>query len=200
MIVPINVLVEDSRHRGFIIELPAPGEIITKHSPLAIEPIVDFLTAAGGAGHAETAYLSTGRVAAAALADVLARTGPTSTRRSLDSRRIVRVCVEYSDRVLDVPTLTDLCQVAHVSERRLRDAFVDTLGKPPANYLRLRQISRVHEILSRSTRATATVSRTAMDQGVKHLGRFAKRYRETFGELPSETLQRTSIDSDQSGR
>lgn len=105
---------------------------------------------------------------------------------SINSRRITNTCIEYADMLGGIPSIAQLCGVAHVSERRLRKAFVDTFGMPPTRYLRLRGLDRVNRQL-RSERSGLTVGEAALDAGFGNLGRFASDYRTAFGELPSQT-------------
>ena len=88
-----------------------------------------------------------------------------------------------------MPSIAQLCRVAHVSERRLRKAFVDTFGVPPSRFFRLRGLNKVRRQLT-TERSGLTVGATALDAGFGNLGRFASEYSRVFGELPSETLRR----------
>jgi transcriptional regulator GlxA family with amidase domain len=57
-------------------------------------------------------------------------------------------------------------------------------------YLRDLRLRGVHEELKEALPGTRTVEGIAYGWGVVHLGRFAASYRQTFGEVPSETLRR----------
>jgi len=81
-----------------------------------------------------------------------------------------------------------MCLLARVSERKLRQAFIDLYGVSPIHYFRLRPMTRARaQLLDRMS--TATINEIALEAGIKHQGRFARYYREVFGELPSETTQ-----------
>ena len=108
---------------------------------------------------------------------------------STNSRRIANACIEHVDMVGGMPSIAQLCRVAHVSERRLRKAFVDTFGVPPSRFFRLRGLNKVRRQLT-TERSGLTVGATALDAGFGNLGRFASEYSRVFGELPSETLRR----------
>jgi AraC-like DNA-binding protein len=125
--------------------------------------------------------------AAAALGDNSLRRRVGQGRR-LDSRRLVSVCVEYADGIGRTPSLPELCLVAHVSERRLRTAFTDTVNLPPIRYFRYRLLNQARQRLLDSARSGVTVSGVAADHGFGHFGRFANGYQELFGELPSATV------------
>lgn len=61
---------------------------------------------------------------------------------------------------------------------------------PPKKYLMLRQIHRIHGILTGGAPDAPTVADVLVRHGIWEFGRFAGRYRRHFGELPSETLAR----------
>jgi AraC family ethanolamine operon transcriptional activator len=126
---------------------------------------------------------------ATALSDISSARDGGDRPGGTNSRRITSACIEHADMVGGIPSIAHLCGVAHVSERRLRKAFVDTFGVPPSQYFRLRGLKRVRKQLT-SQRTGLTVGATALDAGFGNLGRFAHEYARVFGELPSETLRR----------
>ena len=83
-----------------------------------------------------------------------------------------------------------LVQATNVSERSLRAGFRKYLGMSPTQYMRLRTLNRARQRLAASRADQASVAKVATDLGVWDLGRFAARYRQLFGELPSATLRR----------
>jgi AraC-like DNA-binding protein len=107
----------------------------------------------------------------------------------IDSRYVVHVCIEYADAIERVPTISEMCLVAHVSERRLRDAFTDVFGVPPTRYFRFRSLTHARRILTGAKSPGRTVSGFASDLGFHNFGRFARQYEATYGGLPSETLR-----------
>jgi len=106
----------------------------------------------------------------------------------IDNRHLVHACVAYVDTIGRMPTMAELCMVGHVSERRLRRAFTDTLGVPPIRYFRYRLLTVARERFIAGCQECVSVSYVSMDLGFGHFGRFAARYEKVFGELPSETL------------
>lgn len=118
----------------------------------------------------------------------------SSIRRASDrpgvvnSGRITSQCVEYAEVVGRPPSIAEMCRVTHVSERRLRKAFVDTFGMPPSRYFRLRGLTKVRSRL-RAGRSDVSIGDAALDAGFRNLGRFSRDYRDVFGELPSKTLR-----------
>ena len=112
-------------------------------------------------------------------------------RVSAASIRIADVCVDYARRSrYQGITLTDLCAVAGVSERRVRGAFYDVYGTSPTAQLRKLALSEVRRALFEGSTARDAVTRVAADFGFAHLSRFAGHYRAAFGESPSTTIRR----------
>jgi transcriptional regulator GlxA family with amidase domain len=60
----------------------------------------------------------------------------------------------------------------------------------PGQYIRAHRLMSVNRKLIHANRNGDSITRIATDHGFTHLGRFAGAYREQFGELPSETLNR----------
>ena len=86
--------------------------------------------------------------------------------------------------------VAELCAALGVSRRELEYAFRTIFDQSPRDYL---ETLRLHAI-RRELRQTGDKDRRIIDiayaHGVQHLGRFAARYRERFGEHPSDTLRR----------
>jgi AraC family ethanolamine operon transcriptional activator len=111
----------------------------------------------------------------------------TRWRSKIESRDVVHVCIEYADAIERTPTISEMCLVAHVSERRLRTAFTDILGVPPLRYFRYRALTNARRGLLNDGTPGHNVGTVASDQGFHNFGRFARHYEATFGELPSAT-------------
>lgn len=86
----------------------------------------------------------------------------------------------------------DLCQVAKVSERTLEYAFKEVLGLTPVAFLTSLRLHRVRKELLSATPGSTTVAHEALHWGFWHFGEFSRAYNECFGELPSDTLLRSS--------
>ena len=86
--------------------------------------------------------------------------------------------------------IAELCETWGVSRRTLHRAFIDVRGTPPIAYLRRKRLDDVRGALLTADPG-AKVSDIARAHGFHELGRFAASYRRTFGELPSQTLQRS---------
>jgi AraC-like DNA-binding protein len=108
--------------------------------------------------------------------------------RKIDRRRVIRTCIYYAEAIGRAPSIKELCLVAHVSERLLRVAFVEESGMPPTAFFRVWAVNESRRLLRTAHPRHDTVTDVAVSVGIRHLGRFARHYREAFGELPSETL------------
>ena len=84
----------------------------------------------------------------------------------------------------------DLCRVAAVSERTLRNAFRKVHGVSPYRFLRGFRMTQAREALMTAGARRGTVTEVAMQFGFLELGRFSVDYRCAFGECPSTTLRR----------
>jgi AraC-like DNA-binding protein len=82
-----------------------------------------------------------------------------------------------------------LAAIAQVSLRTLQEAFRRNVGMSPMAYVQEVRLQRVHRQLRAAAPGTTTVTDVAHTWGFVHLGRFARRYRERFGESPSQTLR-----------
>jgi len=110
-------------------------------------------------------------------------------RNALSSAAIVRNVENWVEgQSPDTIQLADLCRVLRLSRRTLHRAFAETLGMGPARYLARQRLTAVRAELRRSNPAAIKVTDTATKYGFWELGRFAREYRRTFGERPSETL------------
>lgn len=82
-----------------------------------------------------------------------------------------------------------LAAIGQVSLRTLQEAFRRYVGMSPMAYVHEVRLQRVHRQLRAAAPGTTTVTDVAHAWGFVHLGRFARRYRERFGESPSQTLR-----------
>jgi len=111
--------------------------------------------------------------------------------RGYDSRAIVADCIDFSMQSgRPQPSMSELCRAAMASQSRVRQAFVEVTGVPPAKFFQLRTLSRLRDDLVRADPDEASVTELALARGLTQLGRMAGRYRQLFGEMPSTTLAR----------
>jgi AraC-like DNA-binding protein len=86
-------------------------------------------------------------------------------------------------------TLTQIADAAHVGTRSIQLAFRRYLDTTPLAYLRDVRLDRAHQDLLAADASATTVTAIAARWGFASSGRFATRYRQRFGELPSRTLR-----------
>ena len=102
--------------------------------------------------------------------------------------RFEEVLAEHLSRPLHMP---ELCGLIVVSDRTLRSCCAEFLGMTPIQYVLLRRLEEVRRALRDADPDIVSVEEVAHRFGFTELGRVAGRYRATFGETPSTTLQRT---------
>lgn len=106
--------------------------------------------------------------------------GPRAPRSAVD--RVVEEIHRAPDRDY---ALADLARLSGTSARSLQYAFRDRFDLSPMQYLRQVRLDRVHDDLAAGA---GTVADAAHYWGFTNPGRFARAYRERFGESPRSTL------------
>jgi AraC family transcriptional regulator, ethanolamine operon transcriptional activator len=107
-------------------------------------------------------------------------------------RRIVIRAHEYLRTHIDRPIYSEeLCNVLGASASALADAFQASFGISPHRFLKLRRLTMARAALRPYEGRMPLVKSVALAHGFWHFGQFSQDYRETFGEMPSETLVRT---------
>ena len=118
-------------------------------------------------------------------------------RETHQAQREGVLCESYLDRLcqymiarIDKPiSLTELEHQSGLSARALQYQFSRRFGCSPMRWLMTQRLDASRNRLVNST-PFETVTAVALDYCFTNLGMFAARYRERFGELPSETLAR----------
>jgi AraC-like DNA-binding protein len=106
----------------------------------------------------------------------------------IGSRAVRRVVAAIEAEPERAWRLADLAACAGVSARTLQEAFQRELGSTPLEQLRLVRLARARrDLLAADPRGTS-VTEVAGRWGFFHLGRFSQVYRDTYQELPSQTL------------
>ncbi len=88
-----------------------------------------------------------------------------------------------------VPRIHVLAARLHMSPRTLQKAFVSVTGLGPHAYFRHCALNRARRALLQAHPAEEQVTAIAAALGFTEIGRFSVRYRELFGESPSQTLR-----------
>jgi AraC family ethanolamine operon transcriptional activator len=106
-------------------------------------------------------------------------------------KRVVDRVLEYVDADLSIPrSISELCKIAEVNERTLRNIFYEQFSLSPKQYLKCHRLNVVRSALKRIDSSKIFIADIANASGFWHMGQFAADYRRLFGELPSETMQR----------
>lgn len=127
---------------------------------------------------------------------------PTKARRprpgTADSRvEVVERAEAYLRAHIDSTVLIgDVCRAVGRSERSLRDAFYEVRGMPPKRCLLHQRLNGVRRVLQGAGRRHTTVADAAAGYGLFELGRFAGKYKQMFGEAPSQTLRSNHPEAD----
>lgn len=88
----------------------------------------------------------------------------------------------------DLPTIADVAAHCRVGVRALDRGFRKHLGVSPWQYMLALRLQAVRDDLQ-AQRHGGTVTEVALHWGFSNLGTFAARYREHFGERPSDSLR-----------
>jgi len=111
------------------------------------------------------------------------RLTPPKTRHYIVNRAIELIDQSLAEQF----SIADICTKIRVAERTLRYSFEDVLGMTPTKYIRASRLNRVRrELLSGRE---MTVENAAVRSGFWHMGRFARYYRQAFGENPAHTYR-----------
>jgi AraC-like DNA-binding protein len=102
----------------------------------------------------------------------------------------VRIAEEYIVANCNRPIMIEeLTAVTGVSARCLFKSFKQSRNYTPMAFAKLARLQRARQVFIGANEQT-TVAAAAFSCGFSNLGHFAKDYRQAFGELPSETLNK----------
>ncbi len=109
--------------------------------------------------------------------------------------RQVKRAIDYMVANISNPIgVEDIAQSAGVGVRALQVAFQQFKDTTPLNYLRQLRLESVRRQLIAVEHEAVSISDVARSCGFTHMGRFSLLYRETFGEMPTETLRLPRFD------
>lgn len=86
--------------------------------------------------------------------------------------------------------MDEIIKVSGLAKTSLYTEFHKYYSTTPMVFLRRERLRLAHDTLTSANPDTTTVTRVALECGFTHFSRFAYYYKQQFGELPSETLQR----------
>ena len=128
-----------------------------------------------------------------AMLDILQQ-DDTHRRESPSLAKRQAAVAKVKDHLLSHPnkqiTITELCELVHVSRRTLQYSFEDVLGISPLRYLRISRLNAVRRTLLSGIKDDMTILRISEQWGFWHAGQFAHDYTQLFGENPSQTRLR----------
>lgn len=108
------------------------------------------------------------------------------------SPRQYRLAVDYINQHLKADiTLPDIAEAAGCSMRSLARAFQHASDTSPMQYVQRLRLQRIKAELIQARSGERTIADIAYHWGCRHLGEFNRKYRECFGETPSETRHRS---------
>ncbi len=117
------------------------------------------------------------------------------TRRAKHSKTAHRL-VAKAETLMDDWSLSscfsveELADQLEVSKRSLYRAFHDCLGTGPYEVFLSKKLDAFRQQLLQGSYYRGKITDAASSSGFTQFGRLAKRYKEHFGELPSETARR----------
>lgn len=119
-------------------------------------------------------------------------TGIKRRKRQFQQRkRVVDRVLEYVDADLSAQrSLSELCRVAEVDERTLRNCFYERFSLSPIKFINCHRLNVVRSALKKTDASIASITDIANHNGFWHMGQFAKDYKNLFGELPSKTVKK----------
>lgn len=117
-----------------------------------------------------------------------------------DVRAVPRLAAEAAELIdssaeHEIVTVAGIAAGLGVSARSIERAFRETYDMTPGEYIRNRRLDQVRRLLETAPRGSSVIDLAAA-YGFFHAGRFARYYRERYGESPSTTLGRSVAVSD----
>ena len=150
------------------------------------EDTINLIDPAAVAAAEEEIVIATAHLLRASNCEQPRRVGRSRKGRDEIIARCLEFCRGSNGRAVLV---ADLCRVAQVSERTLRNVFQEYFGVGPVRFLKLRQLQEVRSALLNPVLNTDTVGVIAARFGVWDMSAFARDYRTIYGEPPSQTLR-----------
>jgi len=115
------------------------------------------------------------------------RSAPRPRQRDMAIRRVVAFLHDAPKSQL---AMTQLCEVARVSERTLQYAFNERYAMSPYTFAKRWRLNSARQALLESERSDHCVAEIALRHGFENPSLFTSSYKRLFSELPSETLAR----------
>lgn len=98
-----------------------------------------------------------------------------------------------NETLYDKISMPELCTYANVSERTLEYGFQQKFSVSPIQFIKASKLYNVRQEIMLAKKGYS-ISEIAQKHGFKHLGQFAKDYKNLFGESPSTTIANIKYD------
>lgn len=105
---------------------------------------------------------------------------------------INRALSYIKDNIKSNIEISSLEKVSGVSKHKLSTCFKKYMGLSINSYIRLYRLKCINNDILNS-RKNINITYIALKWGIKHLGRFSREYKEVFGESPSLTLKKITV-------
>lgn len=122
-------------------------------------------------------------------ADKCSRSKPMMNRRAMAISRALDYMEECPVRDRNLGEMSEYTQV---SQRTLEYAFKERFQMTPKSFMLASRLNRAKKALLNSDPKDGKVHELAKQSGFRHMSQFSTDYRKMFGELPSQTLARSS--------
>jgi AraC-like DNA-binding protein len=134
-----------------------------------------------------------------AIADWIVETDQLNTSESVSHKNELRIVRDTLRNIREADcsllTIADLCNMAGLGKSRLHQAFSEIYGISPGAYLYRLRLTSIREKLLSEEAPPRSVKEVAIQHGFLSSGRFARAYRDMFGELPGQTLRKRMLSS-----
>lgn len=109
--------------------------------------------------------------------------------RSVGPVAVERAVEVIQERAHEPLTISGIAAEVGLSVRALQSGFRRTVGVTPGAYLTQVRLERAHRTLIDAARQSVSATAVAAMWGFGNYGRFARKYRERYGESPADTLR-----------
>ena len=124
----------------------------------------------------------------------------TPVESSTTSRKVVVRYEEIASRAAELieesldrsQSVSGIAQALDVSERTLLTAFQSRFGTTPRQFIRAMRLNHARALLRQANYPEKLVQDIAAKCGFWDFGRFAAKYKQLFGEYPSETARKAT--------
>jgi AraC-like DNA-binding protein len=97
----------------------------------------------------------------------------------------------YIASMMDAPLrVSEICRNIGASPRTLQYSFIEVLGITPLAYIKAVRLNAARRAIKGARQGRQDIGDIAFQYGFTHLSRFARDYKQAFGELPSQTRDR----------